>query len=232
MESIENSEIKTLEELTSENCCILLDNSIINPLGKGRKNMDFDEIKEKADFTEENNKFLSELTESIINKRNIFTTNYILEEIGNCNHYNYVKIIKKNGSCENRELLRLRRMIKKEEQGKRKLINSFVENNKVAIFEGETKKLYEEIFKKYQQFTWEYNLSNTNLDFLATGITFSMTSGPVIFMSNNYKLLYARNRILKTENLKEQDARFFTRIDFFKFNHLFYHKNKQLLDSY
>lgn len=221
MDIINNSEIKSLEELASEDCRILFDTSaIINPLGKGRKYFDFKAVREKADFKEQNNNFLRDVTSYIINKGNFFVTGYVLEEISNYPNYDYKKIIKKEGHCRDKELLRLRRMIKKEEQNKRRMVNAFIDNNKLVVLEDEMKKLYERISEKYQGLKEKYKLSDTDFDFLLTGITFAMASVPVIFVSNDYKIFYARNKILRGNCLEEHDVRFFTRVDFFKFNPL------------
>ena len=229
MAIINNPEVKSLEELASENCSILFDTSIIiSPLGKKRGFFDSKRIKEKADFIEENNNFIQEMRKYVINGNNFFTTTPVIEEIYNRSHYNYKKKIRKDWLSKGKELLRLRRLIKKEEQEKTRLKNAFVDNRKLIMFEGETKKLYERVSEKYQKVIGEYSLSHTDFDFLMTGITLAMTSNPVIFVSNDYKILYARNKILERDHLEEQNVRFFTRIDTFKFMPLFYHKSHKI----
>ncbi len=222
---INDSEIKSLEELASEDCHILFDTCVISrPLGNSTKFLEGKIIKEKADFYEKNNNFLDELIRYIVNKGNFFVTSYIIKEIVNHNSYHYKKAIRKEGGCRDRELLRLRRLFKREEQNKRRVANAFIDNDKLIILEGEMKKLYEKVSEKYQGLIEEYGLSNVDFDFLITGITLAMTSNPVIFLSNDYKIFHARNRILKREKIDEKMIRFFVREDFFSFRSLFYHK--------
>lgn len=215
-------ELRSLEELASEDCCILLDTSIMKPLGKDRKDICFGKTKEKADLTGPNNNFLHELADYIINHNNLFTTINVIEEICNIEHYNYKKMIKLDGQCRNRELLRLRRLIMGEEKKRMRVVNAFKDNNKLMVLKDEMECTYNRMFEEYQRFMGEsdLSLSHTDLDFLLTG--------PVIFLSNDYKIFYARNYILEKEKLEEQKARFFTRADFFGFNLLSYHKHPQI----
>ena len=228
MDVTNNSGIKTLEELASEDCCILFDTSVITPLGKGKEFFDSKTIKEKADFKEQNSNFLHELVRHIANKGNFFVTGCVLEEIGNRRNYDYKKTIRREGACKDRELLRLRRLIKRGEQEQRRVLNAFIDNDKVVILEGEMKKLYDRISEKYQMFIGKYSLSHADFDFLLTGITLAMASIPIIFVSNDYKIFYARDDILEDENIKEKDVSFLTRVDFFKFRPLFYHKHPKI----
>ena len=223
-------EFKSLEELASEDCHILLDASIMNPLGKSRKDICFGKTKEKADFTEENNKFIHEIGDIIINNSHFLTTNLVIEELSNTKHYNYKKMIKLDGQCGDKELLRLRRFISEEEKSRRRVVNAFIENNQVVSLKDEMKCMYDRMFKEYKRFMGEYNLnlSYKDLDFLLTGITLALLDKPMIFLSNDYKIFYARNKILGKESLEEQKVRFFTRVDFFKFKLLTYHKHPQI----
>ena len=224
-----NSGIVTLEELAYKGNYVLFDTSaIISPLGKGMSHIDDKIIKEKADFKEENNNFLDKMTKYIISNGNFFATSYVLEEIIKIKHYNYKKKIRKEGSCRNHELLRLRRLIKMEEYSKKRIVNSFIDNNKVILIEHVNKNIYDNLIKKYHKFIDEYNLNHTDFDFLLTGMTLVAASNSVIFVSNDYKIFHARNRILKREKIEEQNAQFFTRIDFLKFQQLFYYKNHKI----
>ncbi|MFH1311005.1 MAG: hypothetical protein ABIH65_01215 [Nanoarchaeota archaeon] len=226
---INNSEIKSLEELTSEDCHILFDTSvIICPLGKNKEFFENRKEKAKADFLEKNNEFLNEMKEYILNKNNFFTTDSVIKELYSHHHYNYMKMIRRAGGHKDRELLRLRRMINKEQKEQRKIISAFTDNDKLIILEGEMGNIYDRIFEKYQKLIKENGLSYTDFDFLITGITLSMTSNPVIFVSNDYGIFHARNRILQKENLEEKDSRFFIRTNFFEFRSLYYCKHPKI----
>ena len=216
--------IKSLESLAKENSLVLWDTSAIScPIFKSNflKQIKCHKEKERehADFREKNNIFIHNVGE-YIKSRNFFTTNFVLEEIGAGGHYGYKQMIKREGCCRNRELLRLRRAIKEERHEKGKVINAFTDNNKIILLDDEKRRVYFTASKKYQNFKTKYELSDTDFDFLITGLSLAATSRPVIFLSNDLKIYHARNEIVEDMNLNRNDARFFIRDRIFEFREI------------
>ena len=239
-ELYKTTEIRTLEELASEESLVLFDTSATDVLGKNRRNLEFHTEQELTQFTRDGIQFLIELRK-YIKESNFFITNPVFEELEYKEHYPYKKIIRKEGQCKNRELLELRREIRRfiREQGR--TLTAFYDNqrvlppfrtceeNKPANFflDEKKKKLYEELHRRYLELRRKYELSDANYDFLITGITLAKTSTPVIFLSNDYNIFYARNAIVRDNLTSKQSARFFTRIGLFEFRGLEIPKNNE-----
>jgi len=217
MENAENDEFKTLEELSLENCPVLFDTSVIvQPLRKGKSDLEYKQVEEKTYFVNENLKFIRQMTGYIKEKKNFLTVRSVIDELSRGNAYGYKKGVKKRGSFRNRPLLKLCRAIRAEEKERRKLIDSFLENERIIKLD-EEKEVYSIVYNKYLGILEEFNLSDTDINFFLTGITLAMTSTPVILVSNDFGILKARNRMLVNACLDEESIRFYCRSNFLEF---------------
>jgi len=259
------SEIKTLKKLSLENCSVLFDTTVImHPLGKSRG--DFSDIKDKIDFIKDNIGFLVETRQYIERGSNFYITEPVRKEIREGDSYSrshLERIIRREGQCENKGLLKLRRLIVEKKEEKGRLTESFRNKNKIITFGRNEEEFYNMIFKKYresgekifstigdnnpEQISFEkeiyncvfikyleigekHDLSYADFDLLMKGLSLSITSNPVILLSNDYSIFYARNDILQeinsrgrkiyNKNFGEEDIGFFNRIGFSEFESL------------
>ncbi len=208
------SEIKTLEKFSLENRLLIVDTSIIiGPLGQKRNGL---RLKEQIDFTEKNKDFLIEIEEYLENGSRFYTTELILKEIYE--------------GCRCKKSLDPYGLIEDEGKERERLAESFRDNKKIIILDGNKKDLYDCISKKYKGIGKERGLSYADFDLLMKGLTIAITSNPVDLLSNDYPIFFARNDILQEINSKrrkiynknfgDDDIGFFNRIGFSEFERL------------
>ncbi|MEM4326068.1 MAG: hypothetical protein QXU40_02090 [Candidatus Pacearchaeota archaeon] len=219
-----------LEELIESGERMLIDTNIINGFIRGKKDcVEFNKLgsaEEKIKFSRSNNEFVLSLIKAVENGALFYLTEEIIKEI-DPKSYNYKKIIKDYSNQKDRLLLELRREINEVCRLKRKIIESFVDNERVISYEGEgvysrigeiiEKEIYEEKFNTFLYLKERYNLSVTDYDFLIKGIIMSEKCGCFVLLSNDFGIARAGNDIYRRGAVKEGRIRFFLRNNFFTF---------------
>ena len=137
---------ETLEELTKKDCWVLFDTSVImQPLGKGKNDLDFKQVEEKTYLVSENSKFIRQMAAYVKEKENFFIVSSFIDELSKGCGYRYKKGVNKRGSLKNRPLLKFCRALRDAEKERTKLINSFQENERIIKL-GEKKEIYSIIY--------------------------------------------------------------------------------------
>ena len=194
---------------------VLVDSSVMNPLGFCPKNCSSDEIKMGS--------YQDQLTflDFIINEGTdyFYLSKLIFDELNDSFRFpfSYKKRIKRSPSNVNSKLLRLiRTTIKKE----RKMIDFYVDNGKILSFSEEDKKAYMGLSKKYNSLKERNSLSEADFDFLISGLVLSQKGESSALLSNDFGIVKSWKFILYHRNIFPEKFGFFLRHYFPNFEKL------------
>jgi len=213
---MQKNHLKSLDELAKQDFVLIDTNIFSSPLG-GYK--DLVNIKEKLISVEKDCEFLILMKNLVEEKGNFYITHLVFEEIQSCS-YNFKKSIRKNRGSQkkNRDLLELRRKLRERCKITRSLANSFQENDRIIGLREDEQLIYDSLCKKYNRNKKEYGLSDTDFDFLISGVTIAKTKSKyVTLVSNDFGIFKARTGIVKKENLSFKNLRFFIRESLYDF---------------
>ncbi|MCH8945682.1 MAG: hypothetical protein IIA85_02055 [Nanoarchaeota archaeon] len=203
--------IKTLEEISERYGFILVDNSSLCWTSLGNIETSLLDFEGRISLSEEGKKSTIFFKKFLEEGKNFYVTPSILKEYDT--YYPYNKIIKnrKNTSKKCLEMYRKRREESKE---RRKLIRVLKENYGILEFDGNEKKLYDEMSRKYSFLKRKKNISEADFDFLISGAVVSMKRNLTSLISNDFGIFYSWRELLKKEKLTPKQLGFFVRKEF------------------
>ncbi len=221
---VKKGKSQTLEEIASKYQIVLMDSSVLIHYLGGEQYKSFFSFEKKGIALEEEHQCRIMLMD-YLNKKGLpcFITSSVLEEFQAGDNYPYKKMIKRDSSYKNarlipkagsdkaRKLLKLRRKIKDAQKGRRKLINTFQENNRVLELNESEHNLYNIFDKTYSGLLSYYGLSKVDFDFLLSGAVTSKIRESSALISNDFGLVRAWNYIRKKEKISSEQFGFVIR---------------------
>lgn len=203
-------DLQTLEQVVSKYSIVLMDNSLLsNYLGHKQNAIS---IEGKGIALEEEYRFTIVLIDYIKKGNPCFITSSVVEEFQARDRYPYKKIIKRDGSCKNRELLKLRRKIRGNCKERRKLIDTFWDSNRILKLSKNEHNLYNLFYRTYSGFLSLYKLSEVDFDLLVSGAVMSQTRESSALASNDVRgIFHAWKHIRKRENISSKQFGFIVR---------------------
>jgi len=210
---------KTLEEIAKRDFVLFDTSSLSNPL-KVSQSIDSASINEKIIMFEENFQFFCLMKEYLEKGTHFYITQLVFNEI-QAGGYSLKKNIKKHhlrGNIEkNRALLDFRRKLREKCKENRSLANLFQDYERVVKLNSNEQQIYDFFYNKYLILKYNYDLSETDFNFLISGISLAKTGKYVTFVSNDFDIFKARRRIVKSEDMLYKTTRFFIRKSFLDF---------------
>ncbi|MEK6817728.1 MAG: hypothetical protein AABX80_02900, partial [Nanoarchaeota archaeon] len=205
----------SLETLASMEYPVLLDTSVL--LGYSNINRNQITLTEKFAKAKESYDFFVLMQDYVKNGSNFCITSLVSEELQNGYSFSLKKSIKKVGYCEDRKLLELHRKRRDSSKEQRILDRTFQENNKILQLRKDEQILYDLIYNGNFELKEKYKLSESNFDFLISGMVLAKANGIAALVSNDKGIFRARKDVLMKENFQFHKVKFFIRENFLSF---------------
>jgi hypothetical protein len=215
---MEDCRILSLEELAKKEYPILFDSSVI--IRCLNENKELKTIKEKIDATKKDRSFYF-LMRTYIEKSHFYISFDICNELQAGEGYppKKNKLISWNFP-NHKEILELRREKIKTNKEKSRLVNAFINNDKIFQLNDKEQNSFSYLHQKYLHLAKDYNLSDADFNISILGISRAKKSGPVALASNDYGICKICKVILKEENVPYK-FEIFARKNFLDFEKIF-----------